>query len=853
MLSLGSYKFIINAAYFPPLSPHFLYENFMSLLETTYQQHPEHTFLLCGDYNLPDISWSNDSHGLTYNSSSPLRVPCVPELLAFNGFYQKNSVLNSKGSILDLICCNTDSVIVCESLEPFVPPDPYHPPLNISLHIISTSTTLNNSHSFHNFKKADYNCIIHFLSSYDWASTLSNLDLNTSVNTFTDSLHSSILRIFSLLRAKCKYMSKKCHKTFVEQSEKSLSLNPKKFWDFVRRNRSHNAVPNIVSFNGVDSSCIQESVNLFSKHFSSVYSSKSIIPNLQSLDLPFFDLPNNCYFTPNDVLLKLNIRSVAKRFVNPYSREDPLTTNMDSYVIPQMVFSNEFEVLIKNTNKIDQEVLKDRCLQFLKVLLKQFQQRLPKNIHILEKVSLVSVKNALKVVKEPLTPLMEIFKYDVKDMDKVNHQWNNLTNIKWIEHVNTTKFWKEVNDYVDASGNNPFKDLCQLIRINLNSGVIPTLRSETIDLLPSKRDLRVKRRYYTETASLIPSSTPEKSMLVENYDGMNFSDTSLDTDILEELINPNDKSVQCEIGKDIYTNLEENDDLSFNLLLESSDESCSSDSEADINCSSSSKNNRLSLTAKSTSSITSESEDIGIMADMQEVMDKDDSTFIEHISVDPNVNKLQQKTATLGKAVGIIKAVIDTFEKKRCDGEFSVLWTNIKGFADKHDISLEVPSRSYSKRNRREPNYLADFNVTTTTAAEVENVENSVECYWRNHIYFVILDAVLNNLKTRFSEESMKMAFAVDNFSLLDFEESQYFIYHYKDLLNIEIKSLMAEMIVAQNSLKALNQQFDIEDLKKSVEKHVYPNLYKLLQMTKTMMLPTHSGSKKNQETPHIS
>ncbi|KAL5238619.1 hypothetical protein ACI65C_006029 [Semiaphis heraclei] len=339
----------------PPLSPPFLYENFMSLLETTYQQHPEHTFLLCGDYNLPDISWSNDSHGLTYNSSSPLRVPCVPELLAFNGFYQKNSVLNSKGSILDLICCNTDSVIICESLEPFVPPDPYHPPLNISLHIISTSTTLNNSHSFHNFKKADYNCIIHFLSSYDWAFTLSNLDLNTSVNTFTDSLHSSILRfvplshfykstfpswvskdlktlvyrknkahakfkstfdpadyrIFSLLRAKCKYMSKKCHKTFVEQSEKSLSLNPKKFWDFVRRNRSHNAVPNIVSFDGVDSSCIQESVNLFSKHFSSVYSSKSIIPNLQSLDLPFFDLPNNCYFTPNDVLLKLN--SISRR------------------------------------------------------------------------------------------------------------------------------------------------------------------------------------------------------------------------------------------------------------------------------------------------------------------------------------------------------------------------------------------------------------------------------------------------------------------------------------------------------------------------------------------------------------
>lgn len=38
----------------------------------------------------------------------------------------------------------------------------------------------------------------------------------------------------------------------------------------------------------------------------------------------------------------------------------------------------------------------------------------------------------------------------------------------------------------------------------------------------------------------------------------------------------------------------------------------------------------------------------------------------------------------------------------------------------------------------------------------------------------------------------------------------------------------MAEMIVAKNSLKTVNQKFGIQDLRKSVEKHVYPNLYKL-------------------------
>lgn len=57
-------------------------------------------------------------------------------------------------------------------------------------------------------------------------------------------------------------------------------------------------------------------------------------------------------------------------------------------------------------------------------------------------------------------------------------------------------------------------------------------------------------------------------------------------------------------------------------------------------------------------------------------------------------NKLQQKTATLGKAAGIIKAVIETFEKKRNDDSFLVLWRKIKEFADNHEISLELPLKS---------------------------------------------------------------------------------------------------------------------------------------------------------------
>lgn len=52
---------------------------------------------------------------------------------------------------------------------------------------------------------------------------------------------------------------------------------------------------------------------------------------------------------------------------------------------------------------------------------------------------------------------------------------------------------------------------------------------------------------------------------------------------------------------------------------------------------------------------------------------------------------MQQKTATLGKSVGVIDAVIDTSEKNRNYDTFLLdLWIKIKYFAVEHEISLEI-------------------------------------------------------------------------------------------------------------------------------------------------------------------
>lgn len=114
-----------------------------------------------------------------------------------------------------------------------------------------------------------------------------------------------------------------------------------------------------------------------------------------------------------------------------------------------------------NIDPASEKCLRDRCVSFILHLGKQLQQRLPHNINILENISLLSVSNTLKVVKDTLIPLMEMMNIDVETIGKINVQWNNITNFKWLEKTNTHSFWYEVSKYRDSSDTNPFFELSE--------------------------------------------------------------------------------------------------------------------------------------------------------------------------------------------------------------------------------------------------------------------------------------------------------------------------------------------------------------------------------------------------------
>ncbi|CAI6355444.1 unnamed protein product [Macrosiphum euphorbiae] len=194
-------------------------------------------------------------------------------------------------------------------------------------------------------------------------------------------------------------------------------------------------------------------------------------------------------------------------------------------------------------------------------------------------------------------------------------------------------------------------------------------------------------------------------------------------------------------------------------------------------------------------------------------------------------NKLQEKTATLGKASQVIDSVIATLEANRCEEHFLTIWTQITEFCTKNHILLEI-SMNGSKRKRTQPNKLSNYitEVNTGESEEQHSSNDIMTCYRVK--YFIILDTVIMNLKMRFSKESMELAKSVDGFLMFDYSKSLTFINHYKNLLNIDLESLKAEMMVAQNLKKQStdNKMMTPAEMAEIVSPNTFPNFDTVLE-----------------------
>ncbi len=160
----------------------------------------------------------------------------------------------------------------------------------------------------------------------------------------------------------------------------------------------------------------------------------------------------------------LLIKSIAHMLVLPTSRMDPLVSNIEEFLDPRPNLGYRFKKKIaemrieKKITQDDENNLRSRSPHFLLCLFKQLKQRLPDNLNVLKNISLFSVENILKHVKEPIIPILELMCMREEDISAAEYQYNTIHLHQWTNKKNTEQFWVEVNDYKDASGQKPFKD-----------------------------------------------------------------------------------------------------------------------------------------------------------------------------------------------------------------------------------------------------------------------------------------------------------------------------------------------------------------------------------------------------------
>ncbi|CAN8021637.1 unnamed protein product, partial [Ixodes persulcatus] len=85
--------------------------------------------------------------------------------------------------------------------------------------------------------------------------------------------------------------------------------------------------------------------------------------------------------------------------------------------------------------------------------------RLPDNITVLQKTSLLSVENTWCVMNEPLIPLLEEMAVPPETIEKIRNHWSKITLLNWEQISSTQSFWCEVHSYKDACDENPFAEL----------------------------------------------------------------------------------------------------------------------------------------------------------------------------------------------------------------------------------------------------------------------------------------------------------------------------------------------------------------------------------------------------------
>lgn len=305
------------------------------------------SFLLLGDFNTGAITWENGGENCGLIPTNPLdhKASLLVETTNVCNLTQFNAIPNKNNRFLDLVFSTLPgSSIAVRETEPVCQVDCHHLAYCINIIYLGLDKPLKPSNKKRfNFKKCDYAKLNSELSCIHWEELLSSPDVNQCVDNFYEVVNDAISRntpfvrkscynypiwysdslirclkekikfhkrfkkyanprdydTFSLLRARCKTLTKKCYGVFLESVEKSLPEEPQAFWRYVNdKKKGRMSIPHTMFYKDKSSSDGQGVCELFSEYFSSVFET----PSTSQYSIPL-NLPDAC----NDSLCGLSI------------------------------------------------------------------------------------------------------------------------------------------------------------------------------------------------------------------------------------------------------------------------------------------------------------------------------------------------------------------------------------------------------------------------------------------------------------------------------------------------------------------------------------------------------------------
>lgn len=321
----NAYVYIV-AVYIPPDIPSEDFELFSEALEIFLIDKPN---ILLGDFNVPNFT-RND---ISCTKSTIFRLICNSLNLR-----QFNQVTNCNNRLLDLVLSNVVGEICVEREQlPFVPLDPCHPALNISVclpHATAYSKFPSNCNVRYNFRKANWQKLFADISLVDWTSlqdiTNSNIAVESFYNVLYDLFDLSVPKVTSVarrsypvwftstvianlklklyyrkkwkdtkqqafldefrrLRHLCKLQISNCYESYLNRVESSILRDPREVFRYVRERSGTTRIPSALFDGGARIDTPQRIVNAFADLFSSMYqpSLSYSSPDTRSNQLPF--------------------------------------------------------------------------------------------------------------------------------------------------------------------------------------------------------------------------------------------------------------------------------------------------------------------------------------------------------------------------------------------------------------------------------------------------------------------------------------------------------------------------------------------------------------------------------------